>query len=308
MRASADAATITHREFVGDITGTALFALSKHVINPGMPGLFPWLSKIAINYETYNFTKLQFHYETAVSTTTSGSILMAVDYDAGDADPLDKRQLMSYAHAVRSAAWQEDTYSCHVADLSKFVKERYVRKEEEKGDIKTYDVGNFFIATQGTPAAEMGELYVSYTVVLRTPQSAGVAPSAAPTSPLAAQFHMTVPENVPAVASWLVPYLGVTFNSASILQVGSNFYLPPGDYEFSVNFLCTAGPISAFRIEKNGSLLVPDRVSTAVASTPAEMSGIITSTDVADAWYIRVMSVGAVILPAWSNTVSFKLL
>jgi hypothetical protein len=45
-------------------------------------------------------------------------------------------------------------------------------------DIKTYDVANFFIATNGQAApSDIGELYVEYDVELLTPQLNNSAPS-----------------------------------------------------------------------------------------------------------------------------------
>jgi hypothetical protein len=44
-------------------------------------------------------------------------------------------------------------------------------------DIKTYDIGNLFVISQGvsTPGATLGELYVEYTVVLMTPVYESIA-------------------------------------------------------------------------------------------------------------------------------------
>jgi len=172
MRANATSATISHREFVGDIAGSIAFEGSTFALNPGNGSVFPWLSSIALNYESYVFKDLHFHYETSVSTTTAGTVMLAVDYDASDRAPLTKQHLMAYAQAQRSAPWQECAFNCRSGDLTKFAKERYVRDSSPPaGDIKTYDVGNLFLATQGNVSgAIIGELYVSYTVELRTPQ------------------------------------------------------------------------------------------------------------------------------------------
>jgi len=172
MRASSTSATISHREFIGDIAGSIAFEGNAFALNPGNSLVFPWLSSIALNYESYVFKDLHFHYETSVSTTTAGTVMLAVDYDASDNAPLTKQHLMAYAQAQRSAPWQECAFNCRSGDLTKFAKERYVRDSSPPaGDIKTFDVGNLFLATQGNVSdAIIGELYVSYTVELRTPQ------------------------------------------------------------------------------------------------------------------------------------------
>lgn len=179
MRTTVNTAIITHREFIADVAGSVAFAASEYAVNPGNSAVFPWLAQIALRYESYVFKRLHFEFETVSSTLTAGSIMMACDYDAADNAPVDKQTLMSYAQATRSAPWQECSFAAKSSDLTKFTRERYVRGDTPpSGDIKTYDVANFFLATQGmTNADAVGELYVSYTVELRTPQLNLAAPS-----------------------------------------------------------------------------------------------------------------------------------
>lgn len=173
MKTSADSITVRHREFVQDIQGSEGFTLDAFAVNPGNPLLFPWLSSIAQRYESYTFRELHFEYETSVSTITPGTVMLAADYDVTDPAPLTKVQLMSYSKAERGAPWQETRYDARPSDLRKFAAQRYVRGLAlPSGDPKTYDVANIFVATQGmsAPVVTVGELYVSYTVVLQTPQ------------------------------------------------------------------------------------------------------------------------------------------
>jgi hypothetical protein len=178
VRANATHATISHREYVGDVSGSIAFSASQYALNPGNSAVFPWLSSIAMNYESYVFKQLHFHFETSVSTTTAGTVMLAVDYDASDAPPATKQVLMGYAQAQRSAPWQECAFNCRAGDLRKFATERYVRGLTlPSGDVKTYDVGNLFLATQANVSDDIiGELYVSYTVELRTPQIHSTTP------------------------------------------------------------------------------------------------------------------------------------
>lgn len=168
-----DTTVISHREFITDVSGHSGFTATKYAINPGNPDVFQWLSDVANQYETYHFTKLVFCFETSKSCDTDGSVMMAVDFDAKDPPPTDKQELMSYAGAIRGAPWSEFSYVCTPSDLQKFVKERYVREANTgvNDDIKTYDVGNLFFATSGfEETTPIGELYVDYTVVFKTPQ------------------------------------------------------------------------------------------------------------------------------------------
>jgi len=100
-------------------------------------------------------------------------MMMAVDFDAADAAPTTKQQLLAYQGAVRSAPWQRCAYIAAKTNLRKFGIQRYVRSAALASnlDIKTYDVGNLFVATQGTTVTgSLAELYVDYDVELFTPQ------------------------------------------------------------------------------------------------------------------------------------------
>lgn len=164
---------VSHREFLRDIPGSSGFNVSKLAVNPGLSEAFPWLSQMATLYESYCFEKLDFEFQTMSPTTESGSVMMAIDYDASDPAPIDKQQMASYRGYARSAPWENFKQISRREDLSKR-KTSYVRNGglNANEDVKLYDVGNLFVATQGqtTPANSVGELYASYRVKLMTPQ------------------------------------------------------------------------------------------------------------------------------------------
>jgi len=170
---------VRHREYIQDVAGSIGFAVTGVPINPGLAVMFPWLSRIAKQFESYLFRSLKFEYEPQCSSTTAGTIMLAVDYDAADPSPSSKQQLMSYHNAVRAGAWQECCYRGDSADLKKFGVQRYVRQDAlaPNLDIKTYDVGNVFVGSQAeVGTAVVGELYVEYDVELITPQAGAGMP------------------------------------------------------------------------------------------------------------------------------------
>lgn len=223
---------IRHREYIGDVSSSIAFANSQFSVNPGLAATFPWLSVIAANYESYLFTSLSFEYETQVSTATSGTLMLAIDFDAADAAPVSKVQLMSYHNAVRSPLWSECQYRGDVQDLHKFGMKRYVRTAALAAnlDIKTYDVGTLNVATQGAiGATPAGELYVVYDITLNTPQLASVVPpvtlrTASMFNNATQTFAVTVPELVDVAA-------GVGFDPLAFgPQVLGVFTPPAGRY------------------------------------------------------------------------------
>ncbi len=162
---------IRHTEYVGEIYGSINYNVSTYVIQPGLGTLFPWLSQMAHLYESYLVDKLHFHFRTEKSTSTNGAVMMAVDYDVQDSAPPSKQQLMAYNNAVRTQPWADASYIASSIDLNKF-RQRFIRSGlVANADLKTFDVGNLFVATQGcADTSALGELYVTYDIVLRTPQ------------------------------------------------------------------------------------------------------------------------------------------
>ncbi len=166
---------IRHREYIQDVSGSVGFSCTQLPINPGMSATFPWLSTIARNYESYLFKKCEFQFETQKSSATNGSLMMAVDFDAADTAPTSKTEIMAFHNAVRSAVWSECANTSDKQDLAKFGAQRYNRSAALASnlDIKTYDVGNLNVATQGcADTSAIGELYVDYDVEFMTPQVA----------------------------------------------------------------------------------------------------------------------------------------
>lgn len=167
---------ITHREYVEDIIGGAgapsPFSVQGLPINPGQKDTFQWLSKIAANYESYQFESLSFCYETEAPTSLGGTLLLAIDYDAADPAPISKQQAMAYRSSTRTAPWAGCKHRSLQEDLKKN-KTNFVRigAQPANTDIKTYDIGNLWVISQGisTTGATLGELYVEYTVKLMTP-------------------------------------------------------------------------------------------------------------------------------------------
>jgi len=163
---------ITHREYIGDVVGSVNYACSTYEVNPGLYNNFPWLSSLANNYESYIFRKLTYEFETTCATTATGAVMLAVDFDAGDTVPTSKQTILGFHNSVRSSTWAPCQMKCSVPDLTK-TGQKFTRKASlaPNLDIKSYDVGNLYVATQGMAGATIvGELYVSYVVDLITPQ------------------------------------------------------------------------------------------------------------------------------------------
>jgi hypothetical protein len=135
--------------------------------------VFPYLSNIAASFEYYKFRKLKLRYEPSCSTSTAGVVMLCIDYDASDAAPLGKTAFMMNQNATRCSSWSRSTMDL-VAKANGAQVKRFVLNDTPppNTDVKMYNLGNLFIATQGSPAAPVGEIYVDYEVELSVPQGA----------------------------------------------------------------------------------------------------------------------------------------
>lgn len=166
---------VSHREFVADVTSVGdTLNTTSYSINPGLAGTFPWLHHLAQNFESYRFRQLKIEYNPIAPATQAGTVMLAVDFDSADAAPLSKSGMMSFQNAVTGPVWSSKNLNSTQPNLHKMVSERYVRGGSLAAnlDVKTYDVGNLIVATANTGvyAGICGEIFVSYTVELLTPQ------------------------------------------------------------------------------------------------------------------------------------------
>lgn len=180
MRMNGGGTRVVHREYLGDIGARAnTFDLQYQFgVNPGNASFMPWCSKIANNFDSYSFNRLSFIFLPVCGTNTEGVVTMAIDYDSSDTPPTSQQQMLNYKGAVQTNAWKPATMTCSSADLHK-LKTHYILTgvPPKDTDIKTYDVGNFFLAVNTqTVGATFGQLFVEYDVTLTTPQTVNEVP------------------------------------------------------------------------------------------------------------------------------------
>jgi len=168
---------INHTEYVQDILGTTAFTNQVFPINPGDPGVFPWLSQIAANYDEFEFSGLMFHFKSVTGDLSTadvqlGTVIMATNYNAGSPAFTTKTAMMEYDGAARVKV-SEDLTSGVECDRSKNAGGgiMYVALNgsvPDGQDVKTYFPGVFQVATnQCASSKQIGELWVSYKVTLR---------------------------------------------------------------------------------------------------------------------------------------------
>lgn len=170
---------VRHREYLGDIPATTDFAITKYPLNPGLVGTFPWLANIANNFEQYRFRGMIFEFnstssDAVLSSATSsalGTVAMATDYDVLDAVYTTKREMLNsqFANSRKPSESFIHPIECKKEWIPYNLNwTRHTESYPAGGDPRTYDLGNFYVATEGMQAASgnIGELWVCYEVEL----------------------------------------------------------------------------------------------------------------------------------------------
>lgn len=190
MHRNSQSVVIRHKEFLGDViggTGTpSNFACSaSYPLNPGMSRTFPWLSQVAAQYQEYSFRGVVFHFvstsgQSVASTNTAlGTVMMTTNYKATDAPPANKIELLNEFFSCDAKPSESFCHPIECDPKENPYKVQYVRTGpiSTTEDLKTYDLGEFYVASQGMPGqnTNLGELWITYEVELRKPKVSSFA-------------------------------------------------------------------------------------------------------------------------------------
>jgi len=212
------AVEITHRSFLCPITSNANYTTKLFYVNPGLPGTFPWLSKLARRYEEYKFKKLKFEYRSVCATSTSGVVMMSFDYDAADAAPTNKAAQAQTVPNTEVNSWSSNDLVINCDGGYKYIRPGTLQPNL---DVKTYDFGTMCLSSLYGPNIVTGELYVEYTVELRKPTD-GPATSGRLTF-AATAFNAPFPATV--TVAGFNPFVGNPANAAELLVTVPGEYL-----------------------------------------------------------------------------------
>lgn len=170
---------IKYRELVSSsILGNQFYSpllptgVESFEINPGLSSMFPWLSVQAVQYEQYRIHGLTYYYVPFVNTGTNGDIMMMVDYNVLDRPPQTEQQFLDHPGAVIGSVWEALAFKANSSNMHAIGPRKFVRPCAIAGDLKTYDVGRFYITSSNVSTEDipLGKLFVEYDIELFTPQ------------------------------------------------------------------------------------------------------------------------------------------
>lgn len=171
-----DSIRIKKRELVAIVSSTAAFSNLTFPIQPGLDVSFPWLSRIAANYENYHFNGLvyQFHSTSsdAIASTTDlglGTVALCTDYNATDAPYPNMITALGTTFANSGKPSEDIYHAVECAPKEQQQKSYYIRTGDQPlgTDIRLNDMGNFQFIVDGVADYDgMGQLWVSYDITL----------------------------------------------------------------------------------------------------------------------------------------------
>lgn len=227
---------VRHKEYVTDLTSSSnagAFKIQAYSLNPGLAASFPWLARIAGNFQEYRWKGVIFEFRstsaTAIASSTNsamGSVMMATQYRSTAPAFVNKQQMLN--EYFSSSGRPFDNF-CHPVECNPKENPNNVLYVRSAGvpsgeDEKTYDLGEFYIASTGFQGTNCsyGELWCTYEVELLKPI---VAPSTGMDTPY---FHLWSSSAIANTAPWGNPWvvlrdtIGVSVSLVSLTIAASS--------------------------------------------------------------------------------------
>lgn len=168
---------VVEREYLGDVySGPVLvnsstsFNNQTYRLNPADPVTFPWLSRIASNFDQWEPNGIVFEF---ISTSSEfngtsqalGTVILASEYDVSDPAYVNKVEMENsdYANSTKPSQTAMHGLECDPAERPTPI---LYTGDFPVGEHKFYDLCNFQIATQGMSVVNqnLGELWISYDI------------------------------------------------------------------------------------------------------------------------------------------------
>lgn len=181
--------TFSNREFMADLKtpadqSTDFNVTHECLVNPSNAQVFSWLASIADHFEEYRIKKFKVIYEPSCTSSTTGQIAIALDYDPQDDTPTSWSQVSSWKGAKHGSAWAPLTFYAdknirrrrvYYTGMTSMQSTTVVTTE----DVRETSAAKLYICQDGitnsgalfTGGTTIGKLYVEYTVTLYIPQS-----------------------------------------------------------------------------------------------------------------------------------------
>jgi len=161
---------VSHREFLGEISGTSAFTNTSYPLNPGLSQTFPWLSTIAAAYQQYKFHGLVFEFRPLITDfVTSGApgvVVLTTNYDSNRPGYISRQEAENaeFATSTKPTIGLMHLIECEPKEVQNNLYNIRSGNPSIGNDLRFYDYGKTQMITQNNPTQVLGELWVSYVV------------------------------------------------------------------------------------------------------------------------------------------------
>lgn len=179
-----------HKEYLGDIFSSQDFSATTFNINPGLGdpgneisglrGMFPWLARIAQQYEEYKIDGMVVYYvptssDSVVASATTpalGSVSIATEYNSNKDNFTNLVDMLNHQFSNSKKPSEMIAHPIECARKERPQEIQYVRSDTvSQTDLLHYDLGKTTVAVTGCQAdgQNLGQLWVSYKVTMFKP-------------------------------------------------------------------------------------------------------------------------------------------
>lgn len=227
--------SFVYKEYLGDIYSSVDFSATTFHLNAGLGdpgstvdlnrGVFPWLSRIAQQYEEYKITGCVFYYiptssDAVVSSATNGalgSVSIASEYNSAKDDFSSLTDMLNHQYSTSKKPSEMIAHPIECERKERPTEIQYVRSDSDGisgSELLHYDLCKTTVAVQGnvTDGEILGQFWVTYRVDLLKPILEEQA-----ASPFVLSTHYRI--SVTGLNS--TKFFGTTINT--VPEVGSTF-------------------------------------------------------------------------------------
>lgn len=184
--------SFVYKEYLGDIYSSVDFSATTFHLNPGLGnpgasieldrGVFPWLSRVAQQYEEYRITGCVFYYiptssDAVIASATNGSlgsVSIASEYNSSKEDFSTLTDMLNHQYSVSKKPSECIAHPIECERKERPTEIQYIRSDSNGisgSELLHYDLCKTTVAVQGnqTDGEILGQLWVTYRVELLKP-------------------------------------------------------------------------------------------------------------------------------------------
>lgn len=232
------------REFIADLAGSTTFARTTFWGNPGCSRTFPWLSRVARNFEAYIIHGMLVEYAAssgpvATATPACGTVVIASEYSAEAPLFATKIDAESSLFSTTTAPFNSALHPIECNPRENLNTKYLVRNDlTVPRNPEAFDMFNFQIITQGMASAyTVGEIWVTYDVEFFKPR----------TPPCEAGSIQYIQTNVGVTTAAAPLYTHQSYGAKlAIVMSNTTLVMPyPGLYLFELSYYDGGGTITS---------------------------------------------------------------